>query len=170
MRRAGVCPLLIPHLGSHNSRYAILAEYQPQALHVGNQDPLRRRSTFHPALPADRRRRIRPALLLASWCQRCPLCPLAGERREFTTLPLWQGVGVVDAVATGQCRRHQGQELVSRIRPAWRISQVNMVVHQLAQSQALGQGDRTEQPGIDHQAVVIEATWMRSGWSRDSIC
>ena len=29
--------------GSHKDHYVNLAEYQPQALHVGNQDPLRRR-------------------------------------------------------------------------------------------------------------------------------
>ena len=45
-----------------------------------------------------------------------------------------QRVRVVDAVSSSQGRRHQGQQLVSRIRPTWRISQVNMVVHQLAQS------------------------------------
>ena len=70
--------------------------------------------------------------------------------------PCAQRVGVVDAVATGQCPRHQGQELVSRIRPTWRIYQVNMVVHQLTQSQMMGQSDRKDQPGIGHQAVVIE--------------
>ena len=47
----------------------------------------------HPALPADRRRRIRLALLLANWRQRCPLRSLAGERREFAALPKRQGVG-----------------------------------------------------------------------------
>ena len=31
-----------------------------------------------------------------------------------------------------------------------------MVVHQLAQSQMMGQSDRKEQPGIGHQAVVVE--------------
>ena len=65
-------------------------------------------------------------------------------------------MGVVDAIATGQCRRHQGQELVSRICPTWRISLVNMVVHQLDQSQMMGQGDRKDQPGIGHEAMVIE--------------
>ena len=31
-----------------------------------------------------------------------------------------------------------------------------MVVHQLAQFQMMGQSDRKDQPGIGHQAVVIE--------------
>ena len=43
-----------------------------------------------------------------------------------------QRVGVVDAVATGQRRRHQGQHLVSRIRPTQRISQIDVMVHQFA--------------------------------------
>ena len=37
-----------------------------------------------------------------------------------------------------------------------RISQINVAVHQFTQTQALGQGDRKEQPGIGHQAVVVE--------------
>ena len=67
-----------------------------------------------------------------------------------------QRVGVVHAVATSQRRRHQGQELVSRIRLTWRIYQVNVVIHQFPQSQMMGQGDRKDQPSIGHQAVVIE--------------
>ena len=59
-----------------------------------------------------------------------------------------QRVGVVNAVATGQRGCHQRQQLVSRIRPTRRISQVNMMVHQLAQSQVMGQSDRKDQPGI----------------------
>ena len=65
-----------------------------------------------------------------------------------------QRIGVVDAVATSQRRRDQGQELVSRIRPTWRISQVNVVIHQFPQSQMMGQSGRKEQPSIVDQAVV----------------
>ena len=67
-----------------------------------------------------------------------------------------QHVGVVNAVATGQRRRHQGQQLVSRIRPTRRISQIDVMVHQLAQSQVVAQGDRQDQSGIGHQAVIVE--------------
>ena len=67
-----------------------------------------------------------------------------------------QRVGVVNAVATGQCRRRQGQHLISRIRPTRHISQVNVMVHQLAQTQVVGQGHRQDQPSIGHQAVVIK--------------
>ena len=48
------------------------------------------------------------------------------------------------------------RKLVSRIRPTWRISQVNIVVHQLAQSQMMGQSDRKDQPSIGHQAMIVE--------------
>ena len=67
-----------------------------------------------------------------------------------------QHVGGGDAVATSQRRGHQGQRLVSRIRPTRRISQVNVAIHQFTQSQALGQRHRKEQPSIGHQAVVIK--------------
>ena len=84
-----------------------------------------------------------------------------GRRLDYTAQhpigsPCAQRVGVGDAVATGQCRRHQGQELVSRVGTARRTAQVNVVVHQLAQSQMMGQSDRKDQPSIGHQAVVIE--------------
>ena len=67
-----------------------------------------------------------------------------------------QHVGVVNAVAASQRGRHQGQHLVSRIRPPRRISEVNMVVDEFTQTQVLGEGERKEQPGIGHQAVVVE--------------
>ena len=31
-----------------------------------------------------------------------------------------------------------------------------MVVHQLAQSQMMGQSDRKDQPSIGHQAMIVE--------------
>ena len=70
--------------------------------------------------------------------------------------PSAQRVGVVDAVAAHQRRRHQGQQLVAGIRPTRRSSQINVVVDEFTQTQALGQSDRKDQPGIGHQAVVIE--------------
>ena len=51
---------------------------------------------------------------------------------------------------------HQGQHLVSRVRPPLRISEVNVVVDELTQTQVLGEGDRKEQPSIVHQAVVVK--------------
>ena len=70
--------------------------------------------------------------------------------------PSAQPVGIVNAVSTSQRRRHQGQQLVPRIGPTRRISQVNMAVHQLAQSQVVGQSDRQDQSSIGHQAVVVK--------------
>ena len=67
-----------------------------------------------------------------------------------------QHVGVVNAVAARQRGCHQGQHLVSRIRPPRRISEVNVVVDEFTQTQVLGQGDRKEQPSIGHQAVVVK--------------
>ena len=67
-----------------------------------------------------------------------------------------QHVGVVNAVSSGQSRRHQRQHLVARMGSARRISEVNVVVDEFTQTQVLGQGDRKDQPGIGHQAVVVE--------------
>ena len=67
-----------------------------------------------------------------------------------------QHVGVVNAVAASQRRRNQGQHLVARVRPPRRISKVNVVVDEFTQTQVMGEGDREEQPGIGHQAVVIK--------------
>ena len=67
-----------------------------------------------------------------------------------------QHVGVVDAVAARQRRGHQGQHLVASVGSARGAAQVNVAVNQLGQTQALGQGDRQEQSGIGHQAVIIK--------------
>ena len=67
-----------------------------------------------------------------------------------------QHVGVVDAVATSQRRRNQGHHLVARVRPARGAAKVEMVVDQLGQAQAPGQGGRKDQTGIGHQAVIVE--------------
>ena len=67
-----------------------------------------------------------------------------------------QHVGVVNAIAPSQCRSHQGHHLVTSIGSARGPAQVNVAVDQFPQSQALGQGDRQEQPGIGHQAMIIK--------------
>ena len=85
VRRAGVLRLIDTHGDSPKGHYVNLAEYRPQALHVGNQDPLRRRLTlFTPHFPQ---------IGAAGYAWRCPLCSLAGERRELAVLPKRQGVG-----------------------------------------------------------------------------
>ena len=67
-----------------------------------------------------------------------------------------QRIGVIDAVPADQGGHHQGQQLVARVGPARRISQVNVVVHEFTQTQVLGEGGRKEQPSIGHQAVIVE--------------
>ena len=49
-----------------------------------------------------------------------------------------QHVGVVNAVAPSQRRGHQGQHLVSRVRPPRRVSEVNVAVDEFTQAQVLG--------------------------------
>ena len=89
-------------------------------------------------------------------------CPQSGWRLHRTAQhpPCPAGaqcVRVVYAVATCQSRRHKGQYLVSRIRPARRIPQVKVAVRKFAQTQSPGEGDRQEQSGIGHQAVIVES-------------
>ena len=67
-----------------------------------------------------------------------------------------QGVGVVNAVAAGQRRGHQGHQLVARVGPARGIPQVDVFVRQFTKPQAQGQGGGQQQPGIGHQAVIVE--------------
>ena len=67
-----------------------------------------------------------------------------------------QRIGAVDAVAARQRRGDQGHHLVSRVRPPRRIPQVEVMVNQLTQAEIQGQCGRKDQPGIGHQAVVVE--------------
>ena len=70
--------------------------------------------------------------------------------------PRTQRIGVVNAVAARQCRGHQRQHLVSRVRPPRRMPEVEVTVNEFTQAHALGQGGRKEQPSIVDQAVVVE--------------
>ena len=67
-----------------------------------------------------------------------------------------QRIGVVDAVATRQGRRNQGHHLVPGVGSAWGPAQVQVPVNQLGQPQVQGQRGWKDQPGIGHQAVVVE--------------
>ncbi len=67
-----------------------------------------------------------------------------------------QHVGVVDTVAARQRRGHQRHHLIAGVGSAWGAAQVEAPVNQLGQAEMLGQGGRQEQPGIGHQAVIVE--------------
>ena len=87
--------------------------------------------------------------------------PQGGWRLDHTTqhtigTASTQRVGGVNAVATGQGRRRQGQHLVAGVGSSGRIPQVNVAVHQVTLAHHLGQGDRHQQPRIGHQAVIIK--------------
>ena len=67
-----------------------------------------------------------------------------------------QRIGVVDAVAARQRGSDQRQYLVPRVGPPRRDAQVEVMVDEFPQAQVMGEGGRKEQPGIGHQAVVVE--------------
>ena len=67
-----------------------------------------------------------------------------------------QHIGVVNAVAPSQRRRHQRHHLVARVRPPRGIAQVEALPDELGQAEVPRQGGRKEQPGIGHQAAVVE--------------
>ena len=60
------------------------------------------------------------------------------------------------AVAASEGRSHQGHQLVAGVGSAWGSAQVQVPVNQLGQAQLPGQGGGKHQPGIGHQAVVVE--------------
>ena len=66
------------------------------------------------------------------------------------------GIGVVDAVATGQRGGHQRHHLVAGVGSACCMAQVQVPVNQLGQAKAQGEGGGKNQPGIGHQAVIVE--------------
>ena len=67
-----------------------------------------------------------------------------------------QHVSVVDAVAAGQSGGHQRHHLVAGVGPARGVAQVEVHPDQLGQAEVQGQSGRKDQPGIGHQAVVVE--------------
>ena len=50
----------------------------------------------------------------------------------------------------------QGHHLVAGVGSAGSVAQVQAPVNQLGQTQVMDQGDRQEQTGIGHQAVIVE--------------
>ena len=67
-----------------------------------------------------------------------------------------QHIGVVNTVAPSQRRRHQRHHLVARVRPPRGIAQVEALPDEFGQAEVPRQGGRKEQPGIGHQAAVVE--------------
>ena len=67
-----------------------------------------------------------------------------------------QHIGVVNAVAPSQRRRHQRHHLVARVRPPRGIAQAEALPDEFGQAEVPRQGGRKEQPGIGHQAAVVE--------------
>ena len=81
--------------------------------------------------------------------------------------PSAQRIGVVDTVAAGQGGSHQRHQLIAGVGPPRGAAQVQVLLNQLRQAQTPGQGGGKHQPGIGHQAMVVEgdldavgvATW-----------
>ena len=71
-------------------------------------------------------------------------------------VPPARSASAVDAVAARQRGSDQRQYLVPRVGPPRRDAQVKVMVDEFPQAQVMGEGGRKEQPGIGHQAVVVE--------------
>ena len=67
-----------------------------------------------------------------------------------------QRIGVVDAVAASQRGSDQGHHLVAGVGPPRGVTQTQALLHQLGKAEVVGQGGGKEQPGVGHQAVVVE--------------
>ena len=77
-----------------------------------------------------------------------------------------QRSGVVDALAARERRGDQGQQLVAGVRPPRRVTEVEVAVGELLQTEMLGERGREEQPRIGHQAVVVEGDVYPVGVAR----
>ena len=56
-----------------------------------------------------------------------------------------------------------GRLFPGRVRVAGSAAQVNVAVNRLGQTQALGQGDRQEQPGIGRRTVIVKGDLDAAG-------
>ena len=68
-----------------------------------------------------------------------------------------QRVSVINAVAAGQSRGHQGHQLVAGVGPARSVAQVEVPVNQFTQTQVEGQRCRKHQPGVGYQTGIVES-------------
>jgi hypothetical protein len=67
-----------------------------------------------------------------------------------------QGVGVVDAVTAGERRGDERKQLVADVRPTDHLPEVQVRLDELAQAEMGGERGRQEEPGVGHQAIVVE--------------
>ena len=88
---------------------------------------------------------------------------MGGLRFESAGRPAGaQRIGVVDAVAARQRRGDQRHYLVAGVRPARRAAEVEVLPEELGKAKAQGEGGGKDQPGIGHQAVVVEGRAIAS--------
>ncbi len=115
--------------------------------------------------PADQARASSSRLTRSSWRTWPPETaqegPQGGWRLDYAadgaSRPAGaQHVGVVNAVSSGQSRRHQRHHLVAGVGSAWGATQVQVPVNQFGPAQMPAQRGWQDQPSIGHQAVVVK--------------
>ena len=77
-----------------------------------------------------------------------------------------QRIGVSDAVAARERRGDQGQQLVAGVRPARRVTEVEVGVRQCTEAEPAGERGGEQQARIGHQAVVVEGDVYPVGVAR----
>jgi hypothetical protein len=81
---------------------------------------------------------------------------LEGEAQDPARAAGPEGGRVVDAVTTRERGHDERQEFVPGVGPAGGRTEVEVLVHELAQTQVLGQGGRQEEARVGDEAVVAE--------------
>ena len=77
-----------------------------------------------------------------------------------------QGIGVSDAVAAGERRGDQGQQLVAGVRPPRRVTEVEVGVRQFTEAEPAGERGGEQQARMVHEAVVVEGDVYPVGVAR----
>ena len=81
---------------------------------------------------------------------------LHGEAQDAARATGPERIRVVDAVAAGERRQDEAQELVAWVRPTRHQPEVEVLVDEGLQAEVVGQGGRQEEARVGHQAVVVE--------------